>query len=280
MDYQKITLTLSPDNQDYRDILMASFGEIGFESFVENDSNIEAYIPINLWDEENLKNFEFTDLFNFKWEKEFIPEQNWNEVWEKNYFQPLLVADRCLIRAPFHTEFPKAEFEIVIEPKMAFGTGNHETTSSMIEYILETDMERKTILDMGCGTGILAMLASMRGAKHVTAIDIDHWSSESTEENCALNNCKNVTVKLGDASLLGSESFDIIFANIHKNILIQDMEKYSSVLNEDGLLFLSGFYENDIDDIINHSKTFNINYLNRKIRNKWVAICCQKHTAK
>ena len=276
MDYQKVTIKLNPDMQDFRDILMAELGEVGFESFVENERTVEAYIQKNAWNDEIMQQVEFPALFSIEWEEELIPDQNWNEVWEKNYFQPLLVADRCLIRAPFHTEYPKTEFEIVIEPKMAFGTGNHETTSSMIEYILESEMEGKSVLDMGCGTGILAMLASMRGAKEIVAIDIDKWSYESTLENSKLNQCKNISVKLGDASLLGSETFDIIFANIHKNILLEDMEKYHAVLNENGFLFISGFYENDIPDLTSKANSLNLKYLDSKIKNKWTAVKYQK----
>jgi ribosomal protein L11 methyltransferase len=256
---------------------MAVLGEIGFESFVENENEIEAYIPQETYQENQLQAIDFNPLFTFTYSSDLIPDQNWNEVWEKNYFKPLLVADVCLIRAPFHTEYPKAEFEIVIEPKMAFGTGNHETTSLMIESILENDIADKKILDMGCGTGILSMLASMKGAKIITAIDIDKWAYESTVENCEINECKNVNTYKGDATLLGEETYDIIFANIHKNILINDMDKYNSVLNNEGLLFMSGFYENDLDDISNKAKSLNIKPLSHKIRNKWVAAAYKKN---
>ena len=154
MDYNKVTFSIKPDNQDFRDILMASLGEVGFESFVENDSNVEAYIPSNITFIEKIDVLDFDPLFVFQYKNEIIPEQNWNEVWEKNYFQPLVIANKCVVRAPFHTDYPKLEFEIVIEPKMAFGTGNHETTSLMIEHLLELDIANKKVLDMGCGTGI------------------------------------------------------------------------------------------------------------------------------
>lgn len=271
MDYQKVTIQLSNDTQDFRDILMASLGELGYESFYENQDNIEAFVPMNLFSEDNLKVLDFSPMFTFTFSLEFIKDQNWNEVWEKNYFQPLVVAEKCVIRAPFHTEYPKAEYEIIIEPKMAFGTGNHETTSLMLEHILENDMNNKQILDMGCGTGVLAILASMRNASKITAIDIDKWSFESASENAQINNCKNITVKHGDASLLGDESFDIIFANIHKNILIEDIKKYVSVLNSGGMLFMSGFYEHDLVDINNSAKSLNLNIFSTKTRKNWVA---------
>lgn len=273
MDYQKITITLAPDNQDFRDILMAALSEIGYESFVENDDNLEAYIQAPMFDKTLIDAISGEPLYSFTYVSELIPDQNWNEVWEKNYFKPLVVANQCVVRAPFHTDYPNAKHEIIIEPKMAFGTGNHETTSLMMEFILENDMKDKTILDMGCGTGILSMLASMRGAKRVLAIDIDQWSFESTVENCKLNNCINVEAKKGDVSLLGSEKFDIIFANIHKNVLIEDMPKYSSVLKNNGLLFMSGFYENDYTDISQEAEKLNLKTNGSKTRNRWMAAC-------
>ena len=276
MNFQKITIQLKPDNQEYRDILMANLGEKGFESFVENENSLEAYIPSNSYAEDLLSSLQFDPFFTFRYRNEMIPEQNWNEVWEKNYFKPLLILNQCLIRAPFHSSYPAARYEIVIEPKMAFGTGNHETTTLMIEYILGMNIEGKVVLDMGCGTGILAMLASMRKAESIEAIDIDQWAHESTLENCKFNNCKNIAVKLGGASLLENQKFDVIFANIHKNVLVADMEKYVSVLNADGLLLMSGFYENDLTDITKAATDLNLKPLNHKMNNKWVAAIYRK----
>ena len=276
MNFQKITIQLKPDNQEYRDILMANLGEKGFESFVENENSLEAYIPSNSYAEGLLSSLQFDPFFTFRYRNEMIPEQNWNEVWEKNYFKPLLILNQCLIRAPFHSSYPAARYEIVIEPKMAFGTGNHETTTLMIEYILGMNIEGKVVLDMGCGTGILAMLASMRKAESIEAIDIDQWAHESTLENCKFNNCKNIAVKLGGASLLENQKFDVIFANIHKNVLVADMEKYVSVLNADGLLLMSGFYENDLTDITKAATDLNLKPLNHKMNNKWVAAIYRK----
>ena len=273
MDYNKITINFNPFQEWLRDVLTAQFGEIGFESFVETETGFEAFIPVKSFNEENL-NFvlnEFRDDFTFSVSEEIIKSQNWNEVWEKNYFKPLVVAGECVIRAPFHTEYPKAKYEIIIEPNMAFGTGNHETTSLVIESILENNFDEKSVLDMGCGTGILGILASIKGAKSITAIDIDEWSYNGTKENAILNNIKNIDVKLGDASLLGNEKYDIIFANIHKNILLNDMQSYFNVLHQNGILIMSGFYTEDIAEIKTKAESMGFKDIGFKTKNNWVA---------
>lgn len=273
MDYNKITININPPEEWLRDVLSAQLGEIGFESFLETETGVEAFIPVTLYNEEEL--FEviksFDEEFTFEVQCEVIKSQNWNEVWEKNYFKPLVINNECVIRAPFHTDFPKAKYEIVIEPNMAFGTGNHETTSMMVETILETEMTNKNVLDMGCGTGILGILASMKGAGNVTAIDIDEWSFNGTNENAALNNIQNITVKQGDAGLLASEKYDIILANIHKNVLINDMPVYNEVLKPGGLLVMSGFYTEDMQDIKTLAEKIGLKDNGFKTKNNWVA---------
>ena len=273
MDYNKITIKINPFEEWLRDVLTAQLGEIGFDSFLETETGVEAYIPVAHYNENSLfqviKSFE--DDFSFDVINEIIKSQNWNEVWEKNYFKPLLIKNECLVRAPFHTDFPKAKYEIIIEPNMAFGTGNHETTTMMIETILENKMENRNILDMGCGTGILGILASKKGAKKITAIDIDEWSYTGAKENARLNQIENMEVKLGDAHLLGSEKFDIIFANIHKNVLINDMPAYSEVLKPDGMLVMCGFYTEDIPDIKAKAENLGLKDIGFKSNNNWVA---------
>ncbi len=274
MDYQKITLAITPFHDWLSEFLIAKFGDIGFESFVENEIGFEAYIPINKYSETTLKRLisenNFESILSF--EAETIPDQNWNEVWEKNYFKPLIIKDTCLIRAPFHKEFPKCPIEIVIEPNMAFGTGNHETTSLMVESILEENFSGKSVLDMGCGTGILSILASKLGALKVLAIDIDSWSFEGTSENAVINKCDNIVAKHGDASLLGDETFDFVFANIHKNVLINDMKTYAKSMKSGSKLLLSGFYTKDIPSITESAENEGLKPLGQKIKNEWVTL--------
>ena len=278
MDYNKLTINITPCEEWLRDVLSAQLGEIGFESFLETETGVEAFIPAANYHEDNL--FEvirsFEEDFTFEVHREVIKSRNWNEVWEKNYFKPLVIKDECVVRAPFHTDYPKAKYEIIIEPNMAFGTGNHETTTMMIETILENDVHNKNVLDMGCGTGILGILASMKGAKKVTAIDIDEWSFKGANENAILNNIKNMTVKQGDAGLLGNEKFDIIFANIHKNVLLNDLPAYSKVLLSGGLLVMSGFYSEDIPDIKTKAENLGLKDNKFKSKNNWVAYAFKK----
>lgn len=273
MDYQKISIQITPFQEWLRDVLNAQMAEIGFDSFVETETGFDAFIPAASYSEESLNTVleDFAEDFSFDVASEFIADQNWNEEWEKHYFKPLVIGGECMIRAPFHTEYPEAKYEIIIEPNMAFGTGNHETTATIIESILQNDLSGKTILDMGCGTGILSILASMKGAKQITAIDIDKWSYEGTLENAALNKITNIDVKLGDASLLGNEKYDLIFANIHKNVLLNDMEAYHSVLKNGGTLIMSGFYTEDIQDIKNKAESLGMSDAGFVEKNNWVA---------
>jgi ribosomal protein L11 methyltransferase len=254
------------------EILIAELGEKAFESFIETETGISAFVQKDLWSETILEdiyiltNSEFTIKYTF----EEIEQVNWNEEWEKN-FEAIDVDGMCHVRAPFH-EKTNAEYDIVIEPKMSFGTGHHETTHMMIQHILETDCTNKKTLDMGCGTAILAILAEMKGAQPIDAIDIDNWCYLNSIENAERNNCKHISVYEGDADLLFGKRYDIIIANINRNILLNDMQTYVDCLNGNGLLFLSGFYTEDIPVISESCVSKGLTYEKQFERNNWVAL--------
>ncbi|WP_422090446.1 50S ribosomal protein L11 methyltransferase [Tenacibaculum ovolyticum] len=258
------------------EILIAELGEVGFESFVENENGVVAYIQKNEWKENMLedvyilKSEAFVINFNYK----EIAQTNWNAEWEKNFNQ-IKVDDLVSIRAPFH-ENPNLKYDIVIEPKMSFGTGHHETTHMMVQHLLDLDVKNKKVLDMGCGTGILAIFAEMKGAQPIDAIDIDAWCYENSLENVERNGCKNISVFEGDSSLLVNKKYDLIIANINRNILLSDMGIYTSCLNKTGVLLLSGFYSEDIIIIDEEVSKYGLT-LNKTIkRNNWVALQYQK----
>ena len=253
------------------EMLIAQLGYVGFESFVEQDYGVTAYIQKQEWNSKILEDVFMlnSNEFNITFEYNEIAQTNWNEEWEKN-FNPIQVDDLVSIRAPFHTN-PLLQFDIVIEPKMSFGTGHHETTHMMVQHLLALDLDTKKVLDMGCGTGILAIFAEMKGAKPIDAIDIDRWCYENSLENIQRNNCNHITVYEGDASVL-KEKYDVIIANINRNILLSDMKTYTDCLNENGVLLLSGFYKEDIviieDEVTKHGVTFETMIQ----RNNWVAL--------
>ena len=254
------------------EILIAELGEKAFESFIETENGISAFVQKDLWGINILKDIQILTNPEFKIEFTFeeIEQVNWNEEWEKN-FEPIDVDGKCHVRAPFH-EKTNAEFDIIIEPKMSFGTGHHETTHMMIQHILETNLVGKKTLDMGCGTAILAILAEMKGAQPIDAIDIDNWCYLNSIENAERNNCKNISVYEGDASLLVGKKYDVIIANINRNILLNDMQQYKDCLNENGILFLSGFYTEDIPVISESCTSRGLSYVKQFERNNWVAL--------
>lgn len=258
------------------EILIAELGYAGFESFVETEEGVSAYIQKDEWYESILEDIQILDSDEFEITYTFneIEQTNWNEEWEKN-FNPIIVDEICSVRAPFHQK-PNTKFDIVIEPKMSFGTGHHETTHMMIQHILKNDFEGKTVLDMGCGTGVLAILAEMNGAKLLDAIDYDNWCYLNSLENVERNNCKNITVLEGDARLLADKKYDIIIANINRNILLSDISVYTSCLNKNGLLFLSGFYKDDIQVIEAECNKYELKHVDTLERNHWVALKFEK----
>jgi len=254
------------------DILVAELGEIGFESFVETEEGLNAYIQKTDWNPKILEDLQIinSDEFEIKFSFEEIEQTNWNEEWEKN-FNPIIVDDICSVRAPFHKK-PQTKYDIVIEPKMSFGTGHHETTHMMIQHILKNDFKDKSVLDMGCGTGILAILAEMKGAKPIDAIDYDNWCYLNSLENVERNACKHITVLEGDANLLKNRSYDIIIANINRNILLNDINTYASCLYKNGSLFLSGFYKDDISSIEDECHKYGLKLVDTIEQNHWVAL--------
>ena len=254
------------------EILIAELGELPFESFIETENGFSAYIQKEFWNENILDGLYILENPDFKIDYSFeeIEQVNWNEEWEKN-FEPIEVDGKCYVRAPFHKK-TNAEFDIVIEPKMSFGTGHHETTHMMIQHLLETDVTSKKTLDMGCGTAILAILAEMKGAQPIDAIDIDNWCYLNSIENAERNNCKHISVYEGDAALLKDKKYDIIIANINRNILLNDMQQYVDCLNENGTLFLSGFYTEDIPFIDASCTEKGLQYVKKFERNNWVAL--------
>ncbi len=269
--YIEYTFEVSP-KEPATEILIAELGFAGFESFVENDNGVTAYIQKQDWNDAILEGIGILDSedFDIKYDQKEVVQTNWNAEWEKN-FNPIQVDDMVSIRAPFH-ENPNLKYDIIIEPKMSFGTGHHETTHMMVQHLLDLDLDGKKVLDMGCGTGILAIFAEMKGAQPIDAIDIDSWCYENSLENAERNNCHHISVYEGDVALLKGRNYDVIIANINRNILLADMATYTECLNENGVLLLSGFYEEDIPVINEEVSKYNLTF-NKKIeRNNWVAL--------
>lgn len=254
------------------EILIAQLGFVGFESFVENEDGVTAYIQENDWNFEILKDIQIlkSNEFEISYIEEVIEQTNWNSEWEKN-FEQIHVDNLVSVRAPFH-ENPNLKYDIVIEPKMSFGTGHHETTHMMIQHLLSMDLTNKKTLDMGCGTGILAIFAEMKGARPIDAIDIDNWCYENSIENVERNNCKQISVYEGDASLLTDKKYDVIIANINRNILLNDMDRYMNCLHEEGIILFSGFYKEDIPIIDEAVSKFGLTIDTIIERNNWVAL--------
>ena len=269
--YIEYNFTFSP-KEPTSEILIAELGNVGFESFVETENGVTAYIQKTDWNAEILADVFVlnSDEFLIEYNQNEVPQTNWNAEWEKN-FSPIQVDDLVSIRAPFH-ENPNLKYDIVIEPKMSFGTGHHETTHMMVQHLLQLDLENKKVLDMGCGTGILAIFAEMKGAKPLDAIDIDNWCYENSVENVTRNNCENISVYEGDASLLVDKKYDVIIANINRNILLMDMKVYTNCLQEGGILLLSGFYEQDIPVIDAEVIKYGLKLEKFIQRNNWVAL--------
>ena len=276
MNYIKISINVANMPEYKADVLTFELGEIGFSTFETENDTLIAYAKQTDFSAESLKQMaEDNELSSDDYSVEEVEDKDWNEEWEKNYFQPILVdggESKCVIHSSFHTDVPEAEYDIVINPKMSFGTGHHETTSSMLRWILSDSMQGKKVLDMGCGTAVLGILAKMRGAEYVMGVDIDEWCKENATESAAINNI-DMEIKLGDASILPKENtFDVILANINRNILLADMDKYVACLNNGGNLYMSGFYTEDIPVIKEKAESLGLKYEDFKEKNNWVAV--------
>lgn len=269
-----------PDLTTASDMLSAFLGEIGFESFVFENNVLTAYVRSEAFSSEAFA--EVLDQLplpqvTLSAETEEIEGRDWNHEWEKNYFQPIVVADRCVIHSTFHTDYPKCEYDIVIDPKMAFGTGHHATTSQIIAQLLELDLIGKAVVDMGTGTGILAILAAMRGAAPVVAIEIDPAAEVNARENMMLNHQAQIDLRLGDATMLEGCRADVFIANINRNIILNDLEAYAATLNRDAIMILSGFYESDIPMLQARAAAFGLEYVRHTTQgDNWACLVLRK----
>jgi len=274
MEY--IELICHPSPGEYTaELLISRLADAGFESFTENENGtVSAFVQAPLFTHDlssRLDSGEFDEfLDSFKVER--IVDQNWNAVWESQY-EPVLIDNTCMVRAPFHAQPRGVEFDIVIMPKMSFGTAHHETTKMMVQYLLSIQVSGKSILDMGSGTAVLAILARMKGAFPVTAIDNDEWAYNNAMENVQSNNFADIEVLLGDSSLLESKKFDIILANINRNILLNDIPAYRQSLNPGGKLFVSGFYSEDLPLIEAKANETGLNIMSKRMENNWTSAC-------
>ncbi len=256
------------------EILIARLVEIGFESFAEAENGVYAYISEKEFSEKNISD-EIEKIAcdpKIMFTKKIIIDKNWNALWESNY-EPVIIAGKCSIRAPFHSQDKNIKYDIVIEPKMSFGTAHHETTAMMIELLLNEDLKGENVLDMGCGTGVLAILCSKLGAEEITAIDNNEWAYKNSLENIKKNNITNIHVFFGDSSLLQNKSFDKIVANINRNVLLQDLPVYSKSLKNKGILLISGFYEKDLPVLKATAEENNLRFIKYTTKNNWAAAC-------
>ncbi len=248
MDYISLEIHYTPLSEAASDLMAAFLADMGYESFVSNTFGLTAYIQADNYSEKSVRDMldDFPMPIEYSLSSELIKSQDWNSEWEKNYFQPIMIGDNCCVHSSFHKDVPDTKYDIVIDPKMAFGTGHHATTSMMLRHLLDLDIANKNVIDMGAGTGILSILAKMRGAKNVSGIEIDPDAAENARENVELNNVE-VEILTGDASKLDSlEPADIFIANINRNVILADLKHYEKSLKKGATMLLSGFYEDDI----------------------------------
>ena len=286
MRYIQLSVFSTPCNENITDILSFQLCNIGYDSFVANDNGVEAYIPQKDFSEEKLKEMllflpiDMNDFFkdvNLEYKFNLLEEKNWNKEWEKNYFKPLVVADKCLVRSTFHEIDKQYDYEITIDPKMAFGTGHHQTTYLMLQEMLKLSLKNSSVLDIGCGTAVLAILASKMGATQLIAIDFDEWAYNNAVENVQLNEIANIDVRLGEIGLVSSEKFDYIFANINRNILLEGIQHYAKAMNKGATLIMSGFYLEDVPILKLECEKSDLSFQKVEQKDNWCAILCTKN---
>ena len=277
-DYISIRINSNPCNETITDLLADSLAEIGFETFEPDNNGVTAYIRKDLYRRSDVEEIlrDFIIEASFSLSEEIIEGEDWNREWEQNYFQPIVIDDKCIVRSSFHNDTRKCPIEILIDPKMAFGTGHHATTAGMMRLLMNSDLNGKNVIDMGTGTGILAILCKKLGANTVSAIEIDPFALANAEENGVLNNVE-VNWICGDANALDKlQNVDCFLANINLNVIIGDFSKYMAKINSGGYLFLSGFYEYDLDRIMREAEKFNLIKESVNIENEWVAVKFKK----
>lgn len=269
-------LSVKCDSQ-FSEILIAEISQAGFDAFLENEHGFEAYAEVDRFDQYRVekirKKYAQVNPLEFTWDR--IEKKNWNEEWEKNY-EPIIVENRCVIKAEFHKTAGSYPYEIIITPKMSFGTGHHQTTYLMIKAQLDLEHMNKRVMDAGCGTGILSIMASKLGATQIDAFDIDEWSVINGKENLEVNGCQNVSIRQGKISDLSfDDNFDIVLANINRNILLQELPQYVSYLNPEGHILLSGFYEKDITDLMARARQYQLKNVGMDVRDNWASLLLQ-----
>ncbi|MBX2915504.1 MAG: 50S ribosomal protein L11 methyltransferase [Cyclobacteriaceae bacterium] len=273
----RLTITCTPE---FSEILMAEIAEAGFDTFMETETGFEAYLEGIAFDKQLLEQIKekYASVTPLVFQFDEIEKQNWNEAWEKNV-EPIIVDDKCLVRAAFHKIEKPYPYEIIITPKMSFGTGHHQTTHLMLSAQMKMDHRGKRVMDAGCGTAILSIMANKLGASEIEAFDIDEWSVENGNENAANNNCSNIHIQLGKINEVNlSGTFDIILANINKNILLAEMQRYASYLKPGGQLLLSGFYVKDVPDLKTEATRYNLSEVFHQERETWASLLLHKLT--